>query len=384
MKIAFVSLASQGGMHHYVTEVANATSLTGEADVAAVIPHAADASRFSPSVEVVRVSAPEWRTRDLNPTPWRRTSGTTIKFGHPDRHIWSVRHLVRALNLLSPDVVHLNSGHIWYSLLAPRLSRRFLLGATLHDVVPHPGENSIRRRHEIATLLRWSRVVFVHTSALRAAAEVAVQGQRRTAQAPRVVEIRHGDYGQFGALDRSKRDMRPTGLFFGRIRDYKGVDVLLDALPHIRKCIPDFRLIVAGSGADRRLRERITNEPEVDFYDRFIEDAEVPGLFGSADVVILPYREASWSGVASLAANYGIPIVGGAVGGLSEQLAHGGLGQRVPPDRADLLAEAVVATLRDVSRTEHQPSAGIGRTVSWASAAEVTVQTYQELLGIAR
>jgi glycosyltransferase involved in cell wall biosynthesis len=177
--------------------------------------------------------------------------------------------------------------------------------------------------------------------------------------------------------------MRPTGLFFGRIRDYKGVDVLLDALPHIRKCIPDFRLIVAGSGADRRLRERITNEPEVDFYDRFIEDAEVPGLFGSADVVILPYREASWSGVASLAANYGIPIVGGAVGGLSEQLAHGGLGQRVPPDRADLLAEAVVATFRDVSRTEHQPSAGIGRTVSWASAAEVTVQTYQELLGIA-
>jgi glycosyltransferase involved in cell wall biosynthesis len=195
------------------------------------------------------------------------------------------------------------------------------------------------------------------------------------------VEVRHGDYLQFGPLDTSRRDQRPTGLFFGRIRDYKGVDVLLDALPIIHTRIPDFRLIVAGSGADRRLRRRLFESEGVEFEDRFIEDREIPVLFGRANVVILPYGEASWSGVASLAANFGVPVIASAIDGLLDHLAPDTAARLVPPGDPQRLADAVTEHfLDDWGGSDARQSRAVVEQVSWGNAASITVATYCKLL----
>ena len=128
-----------------------------------------------------------------------------------------------------------------------------------------------------------------------------------------------------------------TLLFFGLIRDYKGLDVLLEALPQIR----DARLVVAGDPLDPV--EPVDLDGARGVAARLRPAAEVRELMKQAAAVVLPYRRLDSSGVLATAIGYRRPVVVTDVGSLGEIVREFGAGEVVPPGDAEALAQALRA-----------------------------------------
>jgi D-inositol-3-phosphate glycosyltransferase len=141
----------------------------------------------------------------------------------------------------------------------------------------------------------------------------------------------------------------PEILFFGNVREYKGLEDLMNALPLVRRSV-DATLVVAGTFFEpiERYREqarRLGVEQQVRFVSDYVPDEEVAGLFARSDVVALPYRSAPGSGVLGQAAVAGRPVVATAVGALPALI--GARGVLVAPHDPVALAEGLVRALRE-------------------------------------
>ena len=128
-------------------------------------------------------------------------------------------------------------------------------------------------------------------------------------------------------------------LFFGLIRDYKGLDLLLEAWA---RWLPDGRkLLVAGEFYASRekyieLIDRLGLRDRVVLHDRFIPDEDVRYYFSAADCLVLPYRTATQSGVTQIAYNFSLPMIETRVGGLPEIVPDGRVGLVCEPTAADI------------------------------------------------
>ena len=127
-------------------------------------------------------------------------------------------------------------------------------------------------------------------------------------------------------------------LFFGLIRDYKGLDLLLDAWAQLRRAgrTEGRRLIVAGefyASRERYVRqiEELHLGEEVILHDFFVPDADVKYYFSAADVLVQPYKTATQSGVTQIAYQFCVPMVVTDVGGLSEIVPDGRVGYVCEP-----------------------------------------------------
>jgi glycosyltransferase involved in cell wall biosynthesis len=139
----------------------------------------------------------------------------------------------------------------------------------------------------------------------------------------------------------------PRILFFGNVRAYKGLEDLLAALPIVRRDV-DAKLIIAGTFMEPLSRfQRIAREAGVEdavhYRPGYVPDEEVPSLFAACDVVVLPHRSASQSGIVGRAAVAGTPVVATRVGSLPEML--GGNGVLVEPSDPGSLAAGIVRAL---------------------------------------
>ncbi|MEZ4960537.1 MAG: glycosyltransferase [Saprospiraceae bacterium] len=135
-------------------------------------------------------------------------------------------------------------------------------------------------------------------------------------------------------------------LFFGFIRDYKGLDLLLDAMADERIRKLDLKLIVAGEyyGNQEVYAKQITDlgiETQLVLKTDYIATEEVRYYFGAADLVVQPYKSATQSGISQMAYHFEKPMVVTAVGGLPEIVPHGKAGYVVPVE-AKAIADAVV------------------------------------------
>ena len=148
--------------------------------------------------------------------------------------------------------------------------------------------------------------------------------------------IFHPLYSHFGEkLPReeaeSKLGLQPgmkNLLFFGLIREYKGLDILLEAFDTLPE---DYQLIIAGEcyGPFDKYQAAIDASPAKDrihIFRRYIDDAEVKDFFSAADVTVLPYRSATQSGVSSASYHFEVPMIVTAVGGLKETIGDTGTG----------------------------------------------------------
>jgi glycosyltransferase involved in cell wall biosynthesis len=160
-----------------------------------------------------------------------------------------------------------------------------------------------------------------------------------------VVVHAHPRYLHFPApADVPPRRAKLELLFFGYVRPYKGVDILIEALGLLGEL--DFHLCIAGDWwVDRApIEKRISAlglQDRVSFLARYIEDAEAAVLITRADAMVLPYREASGSGVAALALHFERPAVASRVGGLGEYIIDGETGYLVEPEDARDLARGI-------------------------------------------
>uniref|UniRef100_UPI0018DFAF7A glycosyltransferase family 4 protein n=1 Tax=Roseomonas rosulenta TaxID=2748667 RepID=UPI0018DFAF7A len=139
------------------------------------------------------------------------------------------------------------------------------------------------------------------------------------------------------------RDAGPHFVNLGRMRAYKGLDLLRDAWAAFQPRHPGATLLVAGEGDPEALAPGLSALPGVTVESRWLGEAEMAALVAEADAVVLPYREASQSGVAPLAHGLGVPVVATPVGGLAEQVRDGIDGVLARAMTAAALADALEA-----------------------------------------
>ena len=125
---------------------------------------------------------------------------------------------------------------------------------------------------------------------------------------------------------------RKTLLFFGLIRDYKGLDILLEAF---RDLPEDYQLVIAGEpyGSFDKYQAAIDSLPgkdRVHVFPDYIRDSEVKTYFSAADVTVLPYRSATQSGISSISYHFEVPMIVTDVGGLKGTIGDRGTGLVAP------------------------------------------------------
>ncbi|MBR29845.1 MAG: glycosyl transferase, group 1 [Spirochaetaceae bacterium] len=217
------------------------------------------------------------------------------------------------------DIVFCTMDHLWNSLVLGAIKKagaKYLL--TVHDAKRHPGEDQAWRRLLLEYDIRASDGALVLTEAVGNAL------QRFHKYPPdRIFYSLHGHFGR-SVRERPRtlpRDRPLRILFFGRILPYKGLDFLLSALPLIREHFPDLELEIWGAGDVSEYRE-LEHLSNCRLENRWIEESEIPEIFERSDVLALPYREASQSGVVGLAFSSGMPCVAMPIPGLCEQVRN--------------------------------------------------------------
>ena len=307
----------------------------------------------------------------------RRSPRSPLRFALKGvEYLPSVARLVGRIHRTSPDVVHVQ----WLTLRrfdlrwVSRLRRHRPVVLTAHNVLPHADMADERLRQ--AVYGAFDRIV-VHT---RSGAE---QLARFGVPAERVAWIPHGTF-----------DARPTSpieppsgrtlLFFGLIRDYKGLDVLIRALPGV----PNARLVVAGDPMEP-IEPAQALADEVGVADRIVwrlgyhSDDEVGALMREATIAVFPYRSTeSASGALATALGHGRPAVVTDVGALGDTIREFDAGLVVPPDDPDALAAACRQLLDDPAALERafRGTESARRGLSWSAIAEAHERLYADLL----
>jgi glycosyltransferase involved in cell wall biosynthesis len=269
---------------------------------------------------------------------------------------WSWRRVAARLEAFAPGLVLLKW---WIPFFAPafasavgplrRRGTRVML--VCDNLIPHE-----RRPFDLA-LTRWmlrnsDGYLVMSESVERDLDRLKPGAPRRRVLHPLYAQFDRGRWTRETA--RARLGLDPGGevaVFFGYVRHYKGLDTLLDAWPLVRAGRPA-TLVVAGEFYEDAApyRERVARAnagapaaaPAVRLLDRYLADEEVEALLKAADVVVLPYRSATQSGVTHVAYALGVPVITTDVGGLAETVRPGETGLVVPPEDPAALAGAIV------------------------------------------
>jgi glycosyltransferase involved in cell wall biosynthesis len=203
----------------------------------------------------------------------------------------------------------------------------------------------------------------------------------------RIARIPHPVFEGAGAAGDGVRPGQ-TLLFFGLIRTYKGLDLLLRALPAVARDRPDVRLVVAGDPLDpveplQRLASELRVAERIDWRLGYLPDAEVEHVLADASVVVLPYRRwVDGSGVLAQAVGHGLPIVASDVGTLGETVEEFGAGEVVQPEDVEALAAACIRLLGDDGRRDEavRGAARAREALTWEAAARQHEALYEEVV----
>jgi glycosyltransferase involved in cell wall biosynthesis len=310
-------------------------------------------------------------------------------------HVFDTRNLLAKLREFRPDVIHFQ----WAPLpvvdrhYIPLMRRVAPCVLTVHDSAPFNGNprSGLQLAGAVSIMQSFDRLI-VHTEA---AAE-RLRGYGLAAE--KIRRIPHGpldsaDSAERASLAAPRAERAPEDpvriLLFGRIKPYKGVDVLLLAAAQL------------SERARKRVRIHIVGQPfmdmapletlirqlgiaaQVQLEPRFVADAEVASLLGAADIIALPYREIDASGVLMTAISAGVPIVASKVGLFAELLEDGRHGRLVAvEDHVGLGRALEQLVLDDALRARMGAAVRELRDAlpSWQSIAGLTTQLYAELL----
>ena len=254
-----------------------------------------------------------------------------------------IGRVLRSVREFDPHVIHLQQGHLWFNFALPLLSR-YPLVLTIHDPRYHIGDRASR----------WTPEAIMRRG-FRRADQVIVHGERQKEEVRTVlripdVRIHVIPHIALGAAptNREVKQGSHEVLFFGRIWQYKGLEYLIRAEPLITAEVPDAKIVIAGRGESLdRYRRMMVHPDRFIVYNDYISDNKRAELFQRASLVVLPYVQASQSGVIPVAYMHSKPVVATKVGGLPEMVEDGRTGYLVPPRDEKELAFAIIRLLQD-------------------------------------
>ncbi len=214
----------------------------------------------------------------------------------------------------------------------------------LHDPIPHSGVSNIDAQRNKRIVNKADRLVVMTKSFIP---YVANEYHRKNGE---IIFVRHGllSYSSIEQNPVRQFEMPIHFLFFGRIDPYKGVEILFDAFINtFNNKKSDACLTIAGKGditeKIKTVAEKNGNSNSIKLLNRYINDDEVEYLFTIPNtVLVLPYTDATQSGVMTLAYQYCIPVIATETGGLKEQLFDGKAGIIVNPSDTKSLSDAML------------------------------------------
>jgi len=276
-----------------------------------------------------------------------------------------------------PDVVHVVSQSMTWPTLALPLRGRVPLVETVHDVQPHPGDAESARTPEIFNRLLRAQAdaMIVHSEDLRTAAMARFRKPER-----QVYVLPHVALTRYVRLAANQaplpKEDRFDVLFFGRVYAYKGLEHLIAAAERLAPQVPGLRVTVAGAGSDwDRCRALIRTPGLFDLRDGFIPDQAAAALFTRADVIALPYVEASQSGVIGIATAMGKAVVATRVGDFAQTVDGAEpCGLITPPADPAALADALARLHADPDLRMRLGAAGLKQAQGARSPAAVGAQ----------
>ena len=165
-------------------------------------------------------------------------------------------------------------------------------------------------------------------------------------------------------------------LFFGFIRQYKGLDLLIGAMPLLPENV---HLVIAGEsygpfdGYEKQIAESGA-AGRIHTFIRYIADGEIPLFMSAADLCVFPYRSATQSGITGITVRYGLPCVATPAGGLAESVGGAGIGEVASGISSPAIAEAVTKALGN-GDGHYLPAIGQYReTHTWKALADGLIE----------
>lgn len=280
--------------------------------------------------ESFKVSETEYRINTADPISWIKTAAY--------------------INDIRPTLVIIQWWHpyfsICYSVIARLIRKKNRILYTCHNVFPHerfPFDRVLTRM-----ALSKGNCFIVHSKTDEEDLHQIV---------PRAI-YRRTVIPSFNCFDNSSVDRNTARsalgidankrvlLFFGLVREYKGLKNLLNAVPIINKRISDVEVLIAGDfGGDKQQYLDIIAQNDIGklvrIVDEYIPDSEVEKYFKASDITVLPYESATQSGIIQVSYSFGIPVVATSVGGIPEVVKDGKTGYLIAPKRPDLIADSV-------------------------------------------
>lgn len=264
----------------------------------------------------------------------------------------------KKIKKLHPDLVIFQWWHPYFSpcyWTICKMLKHIKIMFTCHNVFPHerfPADRFLTRR-----VLSKGDGFIVHSIQ----DEEDLHSIKKEAICTRTV---HPTYNAFKINQLSKeksrkilniKDNEKVLLFFGFVREYKGLKYLIEAIPTVIEKIPDIKLLVVGEFAgdkdkylDIMQREKV--EEYIQIYDGYIPDQEVEKFFAASDIVVLPYISATQSGIVQIAYGFEKPVVVTNVGGLPEVVKNGKTGYVVEAENSEAIAQAIIKFLESDNR----------------------------------
>lgn len=261
----------------------------------------------------------------------------------------------RYIRRQKPDMVVIQWWHPYFApcyFLLTRFMGRQNVTFICHNVFPH--ERFPMDRFLTRLALKSGSHYIVH-------AREEAEELKRIRKNPDYAVTPHPTYNAFRfegmsqAQARERLQIAPDErilLFFGYVREYKGLKYLLHAMPAICSEDEKVRLWVVGEfGTDReeyrKLIRELGIEDRVRVVDSYTPDREVEQYFAAADLVVLPYTSATQSGIVQIAYGFTRPVIVTNVGGLPDVVENGRTGYVVPPENPEAIARAALVFFRE-------------------------------------
>ncbi|MBQ7252463.1 MAG: glycosyltransferase family 4 protein [Kiritimatiellae bacterium] len=292
---------------------------------------------------------------------------------HP-RTIWVTHQLVKELKREQYDIVHLNWPPTLLSAELLRLRERMVL--TMHDPFPHSDENSLKNKifRRIAVLGLRNFVVLNEAQKERFVEYYRLRDKR-------VFSTTLSSYIYLRGV--SEASVGPMGspyiLFFGQVAKHKGLQVLFPAFRKICEKFPGVKLVAAGRGQYPMDLGPYLATGRYDVRNCFIPDGELVGLIRNALFVVVPYLDATQSGVVMSSFAFHRPVVATRVGGLPEMVLDGKYGLLVEPGDEQDLASKMEMMLDNASMREQMSKAIEADYDEGRKSWKQTVQDYKRI-----
>lgn len=365
MKIAFVYLGQQGGgVSIEYLEYAKGLSLYSEvlcvlSNKSKEYPLWETAAKHNNKLSILGIS----------------TTKDAIRGGLEVLNLYKFYHIRKQINMFAPDVIYSAMGHPWERVIIPFLKCKFTI-QTIHDVRRHQGENTFFMKvvNSMFSYQSTKYVVFSDYSK-KQLLDILDEDKIWTLSLGCTNSLSHNReldleyYGKF--------------LFFGRLIEYKGIDVLLNATDRVIKEMPNVKLVLAGRGDLTKYTELLDRcKNNIELHNEWILNDDIDRFFRNVDFVVAPYVDATQSGIITLSYVFGKPVIVSNSGGLPEQVVNGETGVVIDKGNAAALADGILSFYKDHKELarKKEKAYNMSSILTWEHTAKQLVLKIQDVL----